>query len=251
MNKKPQHYFGVITIFPEMFHAFTQSGVCGRAVKEGVVNCSFFNPRDYSHLPNRRVDDKPYGGGPGMVMMVQPMRDAIKAAKAKLGEGAKVIYLSPDGRPLKQKNVVNLAQNKRLILLSGRYEGIDERIRVKDVDETWSIGDYILSGGEIPAMVLMDAITRLAPGVLGEPESLAVESFTQARLEYPHYTRPAEYEGQMVPSVLQSGSHAAIKAWRQKMALGKTWRQRPDLLINLSAADKALLKAYIKEHNNE
>lgn len=190
-----------------MFAPITQQGVFGRAVKTGKVDVELFNPRDYTHDRHRTVDDRPYGGGPGMLMMVEPLVDAITAAKQAGGENSKVIYLSPQGRPLDQAGVKQLASYERLILLCGRYEGVDERVIEHHVDEEWSIGDYVLSGGELPAMVLMDAVSRLLPGVLGHSDSATQDSFAEGLLDCPHYTRPEILDGVAVPEVLLSGNH--------------------------------------------
>lgn len=188
-------WIGVISLFPEMFRAITEHGVTGRAVKSGLLQIECWNPRDFTHDKHRTVDDRPYGGGPGMLMMVQPLRDAIHAAKQAAGDGAKVIYLSPQGRKLTQAGVTELATNQKLILVAGRYEGIDERVIQTEVDEEWSIGDYVLSGGELPAMTLIDAVSRLVPGVLGDQASAEQDSFTDGLLDHPHYTRPELLDG--------------------------------------------------------
>lgn len=192
-------WIGVISLFPEMFRAITEHGVTGRAVKSGLLQIECWNPRDFTHDKHRTVDDRPYGGGPGMLMMVQPLRDAIHAAKQAAGDGAKVIYLSPQGRKLTQAGVTELATNQKLILVAGRYEGIDERVIQTEVDEEWSIGDYVLSGGELPAMTLIDAVSRLVPGVLGDQASAEQDSFTDGLLDHPHYTRPEVLDGLTVP----------------------------------------------------
>ena len=195
-------WIGVISLFPEMFRAITEHGVTGRAVKSGLLQIECWNPRDFTHDKHRTVDDRPYGGGPGMLMMVQPLRDAIHAAKQAAGDGAKVIYLSPQGRKLTQAGVTELAMNQKLILVAGRYEGIDERVIQTEVDEEWSIGDYVLSGGELPAMSLIDAVSRLVPGVLGDQASAEQDSFTDGLLDHPHYTRPEVLDGLTVPEAL-------------------------------------------------
>lgn len=238
----------IITLFPEMFAALTDHGITRRAVQSGLLTVTTWNPRDYALERHRTVDDRPYGGGPGMVMQVQPLRDAVHAAKAA-GASGKVIYLSPQGRRLDQAGLDELAANEQLILIAGRYEGIDERFIQMEVDEEWSIGDYVLSGGELAAMVMIDGVTRLIPGALGHEESAAQDSFMEGLLDYPHYTRPEEIDGQGVPSVLMSGDHQAIARWRQKQALGRTWQRRPDLLemLTLSEEQRALLQEYIDE----
>ncbi|SDI99371.1 tRNA (Guanine37-N(1)-) methyltransferase [Ferrimonas sediminum] len=231
-------WLGVVTLFPEMFRAVTEFGVTGRAVKNGLLGVQTWNPRDFTHDKHRTVDDRPYGGGPGMLMMVQPLRDAIRAAKAEAGDEAKVIYLSPQGRPLTQSGVEELASNKRLVLVCGRYEGVDERIIQSEVDEEWSVGDYVLSGGELPAMNLIDAVSRLVPGVLGKQASAEQDSFSEGLLDCPHYTRPEVLDGQQVPQVLLSGNHESIRRWRLQQSLGRTWQRRPELLDNLALTDE-------------
>jgi tRNA (guanine37-N1)-methyltransferase len=231
-------WLGVITLFPDMFKAITEQGVTGRAVKQGLIQLQCWNPRDFTHDKHRTVDDRPYGGGPGMLMMVQPLRDAILAAKAAAGGDAKVIYLSPQGRRLDQTGVEELSTNEKIILICGRYEGIDERIIESLVDEEWSIGDYVLSGGELPAMTLIDAVSRFVPGVLGKQASAEQDSFADGLLDCPHYTRPETLDGVTVPSVLLSGNHEKIKRWRLEQSLERTQNRRPDLLINLALTDE-------------
>ncbi len=226
-------WVGAITLFPAMFEAVTAYGVTGRAVEQGVLEVDAFNPRDYAEGGYRRVDDRPYGGGPGMVMMIEPLRRALAQAKDKAatrGLTPPVIYLSPQGRRLTQADVAELAQWPAMILLCGRYEGIDERLLATEVDAEWSVGDYVLSGGELPAMVLMDAITRLLPGVLGSSESAEQNSFSDGWLDCPHYTRPPLCEGLAVPDILLSGDHQAIARWRHRQRLERTALRRPDLL---------------------
>jgi len=226
----------VITLFPEMFAALTDYGITGRAVKNELLSIKAINPRDFTHDRHQTVDDRPYGGGPGMVMMIEPLTAAVDAAKAWLddnGKPCKVIYLSPQGTVLSQSGVADLAQgvvSHNLVLIAGRYEGIDERFLQTEVDEEWSIGDYVLSGGELPAMVLLDAVIRLLPNALGHKDSAAEDSFSDGLLDYPHYTRPETYEGQTVPSVLLSGNNAVIKQWRLEQSLERTRQRRPDLL---------------------
>ncbi|MEW5756379.1 MAG: tRNA (guanosine(37)-N1)-methyltransferase TrmD [Pseudomonadota bacterium] len=240
----------VVTLFPQMFTAVTDYGVTGRAVERGILQIGYENPREYTTDRHRTVDDRPYGGGPGMVMMVQPLRDAIQAARKKLGGAAKVIYLSPQGRLLNQQGVRELAACPSLVLVAGRYEGIDERLIEAEIDEEWSIGDYVLSGGEVAAMALIDAMARLLPGVLGHEDSAEQDSFTNGLLDCPHYTRPEVLEGKAVPAVLLSGDHKAIARWRLKQSLGRTWRRRPDLLaaIELDREQQALLQEFIQEN---
>lgn len=242
-------WIGVITLFPEMFHAVTDFGVTGRAVKNGLLTIRSWSPRDFTHDRHRTVDDRPYGGGPGMLMMVQPLRDAIHAARAAAGENVRVIYLSPQGRKLTQQGVCELAATEKLILVCGRYEGIDERIIKTEVDEEWSIGDYVLSGGEIPAMALIDSVSRMIPGVLGKQASAEEDSFSDGLLDCPHYTRPEVLESMEVPPVLLSGNHAEIRRWRLKQSLGRTWLRRPELLENLALTEEqaTLLREFQKE----
>jgi len=244
-------WLGVITLFPEMFRAVTDFGVTGRAVKNGLLELHTWNPRDFTHDRHNTVDDRPYGGGPGMLMMVQPLRDAIHAAKAAAGEGAKVIYLSPQGRKLDQQGVTELAQSSRLILVCGRYEGIDERIIQTEVDEEWSIGDYVLSGGELPAMTLIDSVSRLVPGVLGKQASAEQDSFSDGLLDCQHYTRPESLDGVDVPAVLLSGNHEQIRLWRLQQSLGRTLLRRPELLQNLALTDEqtTLLAQFVEAMN--
>lgn len=217
----------VATLFPDMF-ASLDYGVVGRAKKNNAINITLWNPRDFTEDKTGRVDDRPYGGGPGMVMQVQPLRDTLK--RIKQSNAGKVIYLSPQGKLLTQAALNDFVKQPELVLICGRYEGIDERFIAHDVDEEWSIGDYVLSGGELPAMVLIDSIARLLPDVLGDPESASQDSFCDGLLEYPHYTRPEEIDGQRVPDVLLSGNHHAIEKWRKEQALLKTTVKRPDLL---------------------
>ena len=227
-------WLGVVTLFPEMFRAVTDFGVTGRAVSKGLLEMQTWNPRDFTHDKHKTVDDRPYGGGPGMLMMVQPLRDAIHAAKAAAGKEAKVIYLSPQGRKLTQQGVEELAKSSSLDLVCGRYEGVDERIIQTEVDEEWSIGDYVLSGGELPAMTLIDSVSRLVPGVLGKKASAEQDSFSDGLLDCPHYTRPESMDGLDVPAVLLSGNHEHIRRWRLQQSLGRTLLRRPELLENLA-----------------
>ncbi|QSX30835.1 tRNA (guanosine(37)-N1)-methyltransferase TrmD [Shewanella cyperi] len=242
-------WLGVITLFPEMFRAVSDFGVTGRAVKNGLLELQTWNPRDFTHDRHNTVDDRPYGGGPGMLMMVQPLKDAIQAAKAAAGEGAKVIYLSPQGRKLTQQGAAELAESRKLILVCGRYEGIDERIIQTEVDEEWSVGDYVLSGGELPAMTLIDAVSRLVPGVLGKQASAEQDSFSDGLLDCPHYTRPEQLDGLDVPAVLLSGNHEEIRRWRLKQSLGRTLLRRPELFENLALTDEQtrLLAQFVDE----
>ena len=243
-------HIGVITLFPQMFDALTASGISGRAVSQGRVRVRTWNPRDFTADVHRTVDDRPYGGGPGMLMKIEPLRDAITAAKAVLGSDTKVIYLSPQGRQLNQAAINRFALSEKMILVAGRYEGVDERLIETEIDEEWSIGDYVLSGGELPAMVMMDAIIRQLPGVLGHESSAEQDSFAEGLLDYPHYTRPELYDGQRVPEVLLGGDHGKIGRWRLKQSLGRTWQRRPDLLDGrtLTVQEQQLLDEYIAEH---
>jgi len=246
-------HIGVISLFPDMFSAITEHGVTRRAIKEDLLTVSVWNPRDFTHDKHRTVDDRPYGGGPGMLMMVQPLVDAINAAKAALGEDTPVIYLSPQGQTLDHGGVTQLAQNDRMILIAGRYEGIDQRVIDQYVDAEWSIGDYVLSGGELPAMVLIDAVARMVPGVLGHQDSAAEDSFANGLLDCPHYTRPETYNGQQVPTVLLSGNHEKIRQWRLQQALGKTWLQRKELINRLALTDEQeqLLNEFIQQQESD
>lgn len=238
--------FSIVTLFPEMFESFFSQGVIGRAVKKGLIEVALFNPRDYTHDKHRTVDDRPYGGGPGMLMMVQPLADAIASAKAAASEQVKVVYLSPQGRKLDFEGVQTLGQYNDLVLVAGRYEGIDERIIETLVDQEWSIGDYVLSGGELPAMVLMDAVSRLIPDVLGHKQSAVEDSFTNGLLDCPHYTRPETYQGKSVPEVLISGDHEKIRQWRLEESVKRTQHRRPDLLniLALTEEQQAILKKF-------
>ncbi len=242
--------FDVVTLFPEMFRAMLGEGVTGRAFQNGQAELSLWNPRDYTHDVHRTVDDRPYGGGPGMVMKVEPVRDAIRAARAAARPGSPVIYLTPQGRRLDQDGARELAGREGIILIAGRYEGIDERIIDRYVDEEWSIGDYVLSGGELPALVLMDAVVRLLPGVLGDADSAQQDSYMDGLLDCPHYTRPEAFEGLSVPDVLRSGDHEAIRRWRLQQSLGRTWLRRPDLLEGreLTREEQELLEQFIEAH---
>lgn len=231
-------WIGIISLFPEMFRAITDYGVTGRAVKNGKLHVQYWSPREFTKDRHRTVDDRPYGGGPGMLMMVQPLLDSLNEAKKKAGEGAKVIYLSPQGRQLYQKCVIELAANTKLIIICGRYEGIDERLIATEIDEEWSIGDYVLSCGELAAMTLIDSISRFIPGVLGNEASVVEDSFADGLLDCPHYTRPSFLAGREVPLVLRSGHHANIRRWRLKQALGRTWMRRPELLESIILTDK-------------
>lgn len=243
----------VVTLFPEMVDTLLGFGVTGRAVKRGLLTVQSWNPREYTTDKHRTVDDRPFGGGPGMVMKVEPLRAAITAAREAAGGSARVIYLSPQGRRMDQQTVQRLNARSALVLVAGRYEGVDERVIETEVDEELSIGDYVLSGGELPALVLIDALARLIPGALNDADSAAEDSFMNGLLDYPHYTRPESLDDMRVPDVLLSGDHAAIRRWRHKQALGRTWLRRPDLLekLELSAEDKLLLDEFIREHESD
>ena len=241
-------HIGVITLFPEMFDAVIDYGITSRAVDNGILQVSCWNPRDFTSDRHQTVDDRPYGGGPGMVMKIEPLRAAICAARSELPQ-ARVIYLSPQGRRFDQRGAQELARREQLILVAGRYEGIDERLVETEIDEEWSIGDYVLSGGELAAMVLIDATTRLLPGALNDEQSAQQDSFTDGLLDCAHYTRPEVFEGRRVPEVLLGGNHAAIRRWRLKQALGRTWLRRPELLAlrELDDEQRRLLDDFICE----
>ncbi len=243
-------HLGVISILPEMFSSL-QYGVCGRAIEQGIAQVDIWNPRDWSTRPHRHVDDKPYGGGPGMVMMYEPLHGAITHARTQMPKNSRVVYLSPQGRQVKQSNLNEIAATQQpLLFLAGRYEGIDERIIDHHVDEEWSLGDFVLSGGELAAMVFIDSIVRLLPGALGNPGSAVHDSFMCGLLDYPHYTRPESIQGASVPEVLRNGNHQEIQRWRKKQALGRTWLRRPELLdaLSLNEVDKQLLVEFIVEN---
>ena len=231
--------FDVITLFPELVRQVVSCGVIERACRAGLFELATWNPRDYTSDVHRTVDDRPYGGGPGMLMLYQPLADALKAARAEQPSArGKVLYLSPQGKPLTQTAVKQFATAERLILVAGRYEGIDERFVEDYVDEEWSLGDYVLSGGEIPAMAVIDAVVRLIPGALGHADSAEQDSFMGGLLDTPHYTRPEEIAGKRVPAVLLSGNHAEIAKWRRQQALQRTQERRPDLLENPGRDDE-------------
>ena len=237
----------IVTIFPQMFDSFVCEGMTRRALEVGQLQLEFRNPRDFTEDNHRQVDDRPYGGGPGMVMMAEPLDQAISSARAAVR--GRVIYLSPQGRRLEQKRVRELAGEAGLVLLAGRYEGVDERVLEAEIDEEISIGDYVLSGGELTAMVLIEALVRYLPGVLGNEDSVKSDSFTAGLLDWPHYTRPEVYGENQVPPVLLSGHHEEIRRWRMKQALGRTWQKRPELLrdIELTDEQRELLDLYRRE----
>jgi tRNA (guanine37-N1)-methyltransferase len=241
----------VVSIFPEFVRAVTEHGVVGRAVQRDLLSVQYRNPRDFTDDAHRTVDDRPYGGGPGMVMKYEPVEAAIKSANAALQDGGPVIFLSPQGRPFDQAAAQRLAGLPGMVLLAGRYEGIDERLIESQVDEELSLGDFVLSGGEIAVMAVIDAVARLLPGVLGDEESAVQDSFVEGLLDHPHYTRPEEVSGQRVPSVLLSGDHARIARWRYKQALGRSFLRRPDLVrkLGLNKEQQQLLDEYLNEQD--
>jgi len=269
-------WVGIVSLFPEMFEAVSQYGITRRAIEKGLLEISAWNPRDFTEDKHRTVDDKPYGGGPGMLMKVAPLKAAIEAAVVQAKQACpdgdcKVIFLSPQGRKLDQACLAELATRKKIVLVAGRYEGIDERLIDTVIDEEYSIGDYVLSGGELPAMVLIDGVTRLLPGALGDVNSAALDSFApvvldvdscevtgntdgesvqSGILDYPQYTRPEEIAGDRVPDVLLSGNHQEIDRWRRKQALGRTHQRRPDLIegVTLGKQDAELLKEFLAEN---
>lgn len=241
-------WFGIISLFPGMFTAL-EAGITGRALKDHLLTIDCWNPRDFTTDKHQSVDAHPYGGGPGMVMLAEPLHAALQAAKSAAPSKPTVIFLSPQGRRFDQEAAVELAAKKAVILLAGRYEGIDERIIEQEIDEEWSIGDYILTGGELAAMAMIDAVTRLIPGAVGDENSVAQDSLTTGLLKYPQYTRPVQFAGSAVPDVLLSGNHKQINQWRLKASLGKTWLRRPDLLAKkrLNEEELVLLSDYIEE----
>ncbi len=255
-------HFGLVTLFPEMFRSLEDFGVVGRAVKKGLISLDCWNPRDFTHDRHRTVDDRPYGGGPGMLMKVQPLQDAIHDAKVSMQSrvaqrqpektiALRTVYLSPQGQRLDHKKAIELSSYDGLICVCGRYEGVDERLIEAEIDEEISIGDFVLSGGELASMVLLDAISRLVPGVLGHSESANEDSFAKGLLDCPHYTRPEVFMGKPIPDVLKSGNHEEIRRWRLKQSLGRTWLRRPDLLdeIELDSEQQTLLQEFIREVN--
>ena len=241
----------VMTLFPDFIAQAAAVGVVGRAQERGLLSLHGWNPRDYASGGYRRVDDRPFGGGPGMVMLLEPLRACLEAVRAADPVPAPVIYMSPQGAPLTQKKVRELATLPRMILLCGRYEGVDERLVQAEVDEEISIGDYVLSGGELAAAVVVDAVARLQEGALNDASSAEQDSFEDGLLDCPHYSHPVEHAYGMVPEVLRSGNHAAIARWRRQQALGRTWERRPDLLAGreLSRADRQLLDAWLQERD--
>ena len=252
---------GVVTLFPEMFAALTDYGISSRAIQNELVSLGFWNPRNYATDKHRMVDDKPFGGGPGMLMKTEPLVASIQAAKEGVRRGplaqamqqAKVVYLSPQGKPLKQAHIAELAKRSNMVLVCGRYQGIDTRVIESEVDEEWSLGDFVISGGELAAMALIDAMIRLQPGALGDEGSAVEDSFANGLLHSPEYTRPKEFEGRKVPSILLSGDHEAIRVWRLKQSLGSTWLKRPDLLelLTLDGEQQELLEQFINEYESQ
>ena len=239
----------IISLFPALVDAALADGVTGRAVRDGRVSCKVFNPRDYAEDARRSVDDRPFGGGPGMVMAAGPLRRAVCAARRTLPGEAPAIFLTPQGETFNQRMAAELATTPGFILVAARYEGVDERFVETDIDREISIGDYVLSGGELAALVVLDAVARLLPGVLGNSASAAADSHVDGLLDYPHYTRPATDAGRTAPDVLLSGDHGAVAQWRRRQALARTWRRRPDLLLDrhLEATDRQLLAECIAE----
>ena len=241
--------FDVITLFPDMIAAAANIGVTGKALENGIVDLKVWNPRDYTQDIHRTVDDRPYGGGPGMVMKYQPLRDALAQVEKPAGAASKVVYLSPQGDPMTQQLLNRASQLQQLILVAGRYEGVDERFIEDACDEQWSLGDFVISGGELAALVVIDAVTRLLPGVLGDETSAQQDSHMHGLLDCPHYTRPEVIVGKTVPKVLLGGNHAQIRRWRLQQSLGRTWLRRPDLLekLELTTEQQQLLEEFKTE----
>jgi tRNA (guanine37-N1)-methyltransferase len=239
-------HIAVVSLFPVMIREALMHGVLGRAIERGLLEVSCFDPRDHASDVHRTVDDRPYGGGPGMVLKVEPLRSALRMAVASAPAGSRRVYLGADGRRFEQGMARAASQGPGLVLVAGRYEGVDERFLETEIDDVWSIGDYVLTGGELPALVVIDAIGRLLPGVLGCAESAAQESFSDGLVDWPHYTRPLSEAGRTVPDVLASGDHAAIRRWRLRQALGRTWLRRPELLErrDLTAEERELLEEF-------
>jgi len=245
--------FDLVTLFPGLVADYSQYGVLSRALREEIIALKSWNPRDFSEDRNLRVDDSSYGGGPGMVIKAEPIARTLQAVRDDATGDRPVIYLSPQGRRVDHDLIKSAAAGEGLILLAGRYEGIDERLIDEQVDAEWSIGDFVVNGGELPALMIVEAVTRLLPGALGDAESAAQDSFADGLLDYPHYTRPAVYGDRHVPAVLMSGDHKKIERWRLKQALGRTWSRRPELLAerSLSIVEQALLDEFIEEHEKE
>jgi len=240
----------VVTLFPEFIEQVLKFGVLGRAIERGVLSVETVNPRLFATDVHKTVDDRPYGGGPGMVLKAEPLRRAMVDAAQRV-PAARRIYLAADGAPVTQRKIAELAGMAGLVLVAGRYEGVDERFVEAYTDESMSVGDVVLSGGELPALMVIDAVARLLPGTLGDAESAVQESFTDGLLDWPHYTRPETWEGRPVPPVLLGGNHAVIDRWRRKQALGRTWQRRPDLLAQreLSKEERKLLEEYLAEQD--
>jgi tRNA (guanine37-N1)-methyltransferase len=248
--------YDVITLFPEMFAALTGSGITRRALERELYHIAFHDPREFTRDAHRTVDDRPYGGGPGMVMLAEPLAQSIARARGQqeaMDVGGPVIYLSPQGTPLRHGKVMELARQPGLTLLCGRYEGVDQRLLDRMVDEEISLGDFVLSGGELAAMALIDAMVRQLPGALNDADSAEEDSFVAGLLDCPHYTRPEIYENERVPDVLLSGNHALIRRWRLKQALGRTWLRRPDLLAErgVNKEESRLLDEFQREHHGD
>ena len=239
----------VVTLFPDMVRCALQYGVVGRAIEQGAASVELRSPRDYATDARRTVDDRPYGGGPGMVLAVEPTRSAVRAAAATLPPGSRRLCLPADGVRIDHRTALELAALPGILLLAGRYEGLDERLLETEIDESVSIGDYVLSGGELAAMIVIDAVVRLLPGVLGDAASAVEESFAEGLLDWPHYTRPERIDGLEVPAVLLGGAHAEVRRWRTKQALGRTWARRPDLIrrLPLDTEQRRLLDEYLDE----
>jgi len=239
-------HIAVVSLFPVMIREALLHGVLGRAIERGILDVSCFDPRDHASDVHRTVDDRPYGGGPGMVLKIGPLRSALRMAGAGAPAGSRRVYLGADGQRFEQGMARAASKSPGLVLVAGRYEGVDERFLETEIDEVWSIGDYVLTGGELPALVVIDAIGRLLPGVLGCAESAAQESFSDGLVDWPHYTRPLSEAGRTVPDVLASGDHAAIRRWRLRQALGRTWLRRPELLErrDLTAEERELLEEF-------
>jgi tRNA (guanine37-N1)-methyltransferase len=236
----------VVSLFPMMLRDALAHGVVGRAIDRGILDVEYFDPREYTTDAHRTVDDRAYGGGPGMVLKALPLRSAMRAAMARVPAGSRRVYLGADGCRFEQEMARRARDWPGMVLVAGRYEGVDERFVEREIDETWSIGDYVLSGGELPALVVIDAVARLLPGTLGSPESALQESFSDGLLDWPHYTRPPSIDGDAVPEVLVSGDHAAVHRWRLQQALGRTWLRRPELLERrgMSDEERALLEEF-------
>ncbi|CAM3526935.1 tRNA (guanosine(37)-N1)-methyltransferase TrmD [Paraphotobacterium marinum] len=251
MTNEPLN-IGVITIFPEMFESILKSGIVAKAINNNLVSITFSNPRDFAEDNRKTIDEKVFGGGPGMLMMAPPLEKSLKFLKKKLGDDSLVVYVSPQGKKFNNVLSKKVVNNNKIILICGRYEGIDERFIETFVDEEWSIGDYVLTGGELASMVIIDSVTRFIPGALGDKCSVEEDSFENGLLDYPHYTKPRVYNGKAVPDILLNGNHEKILDWRQKQSLGRTWLRRPELLENLALTDKQekLLSEFIEERKN-